>query len=70
MMYMVEDYRYIHKHFIDTVNMYVFFGNVFQINRINLNKDYILLYQEGIELQGIEYDIAIASYIINPTNNK
>ena len=28
--------RYIHKHFIDTVNMDVFFGNVFQINRINL----------------------------------
>lgn len=37
---------------------------------INLNKDYILLQQEGIELHGIDYDIAIASYIINPTNNK
>ena len=37
---------------------------------IDLSKLYILLYQEGIELKGIEYDISIASYILNPTNNK
>lgn len=37
---------------------------------INLTKIYILLKQEGIELKGIDYDIAIASYILNPSNNK
>ena len=37
---------------------------------INLSKVYILLKQEGINLKGINYDIGIASYILNPTNNK
>ena len=36
----------------------------------NLTKTYILLKQVGIDLEGIEYDIAISSYILNPTNNK
>lgn len=36
----------------------------------NLTKTYILLKQVGIDLKGINYDIAIASYILNPTNNK
>jgi DNA polymerase-1 len=37
---------------------------------INLTKTYILLKQVEIDLAGIEYDIAISSYILNPTNNK
>ena len=37
---------------------------------INLSNTYILLKQVGIDLKGIEYDVAIASYILNPTNNK
>ena len=37
---------------------------------INLTKIYILLKQEEINLKGINYDISIASYILNPTNNK
>ncbi len=37
---------------------------------INLTKVYILLRQEGINLKGINYDVAISSYILNPTNNK
>ena len=37
---------------------------------IDLSKTYILLKQEGIDLKGIDYDIAIASYILNPTDNK
>ncbi len=37
---------------------------------IDLSKTYILLRQEDIKLKGIDYDIAIASYILNPTNNK
>ena len=37
---------------------------------IDLTKVYILLKQEGIQLKGINYDIAIAAYILNPTNNK
>ena len=37
---------------------------------INLSKVYILLKQEGITLKGISYDVGIASYILNPTNNK
>ena len=37
---------------------------------IDLSKTYILLKQENINIKGIYYDIAIASYIINPTNNK
>ncbi len=37
---------------------------------IDLTKVYILLKQEGIQLKGINYDIAIATYILNPTNNK
>lgn len=37
---------------------------------IDLTKSYILLKQLGIDLKGIHYDIAIASYILNPSNNK
>ncbi len=37
---------------------------------IDLSKIYILLKQEGINLKGIDYDIAIASYILNSTDNK
>ena len=37
---------------------------------INFNKIYILLKQIGIEIKGMSYDIAIASYILNPSNNK
>lgn len=37
---------------------------------INLTKTYILLKQLGINLKGINFDIAISSYILNPTNNK
>ena len=43
-----------------------------EINKIgiDLGKIYILLKQENISLKGIYYDISIASYILNPTNNK
>lgn len=37
---------------------------------IDLSKVYILLKQEGFTLKGISYDVGIASYILNPTNNK
>ena len=37
---------------------------------INLTKVYILLKQVGITLDGIENDISIGAYILNPTNNK
>ncbi len=37
---------------------------------VNLTKTYILLKQVEIDLKGISYDIAIASYILDPTNNK
>jgi len=37
---------------------------------INLSRDYILLKQQGISLAGIDYDIGIASYILDPTENK
>ena len=37
---------------------------------INLTKEYILLKQNDITLNGIEYDVQIASYILNPSNNK
>lgn len=37
---------------------------------MDLTKSYILLKQVGIDLKGIYYDIAIASYILNPSNNK
>ena len=37
---------------------------------INLTKIYILLEQIGIKLKGIDYDIGIAAYILNPNNNK
>lgn len=37
---------------------------------INLTKTYILLKQVDITLDGIYYDISIASYILNPSNNK
>ena len=37
---------------------------------INLSRDYILLKQKDITLNGIDYDIGIASYILDPTENK
>ncbi len=37
---------------------------------INLTKVYILLKQVDITLEGIENDISIGAYILNPTNNK
>ena len=37
---------------------------------INLTKIYILLKQVDITLEGIENDISIGAYILNPTNNK
>lgn len=37
---------------------------------INLSRDYILLKQLGITFAGIDYDISIASYILDPTENK
>ncbi len=37
---------------------------------IDLSRIYILLKQLGINLKGIDYDISIASYILNPTDNK
>ncbi len=37
---------------------------------MNLSKEYILLKQNDITMHGIEYDIQIASYILNPSNNK
>ncbi len=37
---------------------------------INLSKVYILLKQIGVDLKGINYDIAISSYILNPSHNK
>ena len=37
---------------------------------IDLGRIYILLKQEGIDLNGINYDASIAAYILNPTNNK
>lgn len=37
---------------------------------IDLSKKYILLKQEGITLKGIKFDVSIAAYILNPTNNK
>lgn len=37
---------------------------------IDLTKIYILLKQENISLKGIDYDIGIASYILNSSNNK
>ena len=37
---------------------------------IDLTKIYILLKQVGINIKGMYYDIAIAAYILNPTNNK
>ncbi len=37
---------------------------------INLSRDYILLKQLGIDLNGIFYDVQISAYILNPTENK
>jgi len=36
----------------------------------NLTKTYILLKQENIEMKNIKYDIEVAAYILNPTQNK
>lgn len=35
-----------------------------------IKQDYILLKQENITMQGIEYDAEIAGYLLNPTTNK
>ena len=48
----------------------IFEDEAIKKSSINFNKIYILLKQIGIEIKGIEYDIAIASYILDPTNNK
>ena len=37
---------------------------------INLTKEYILLKQVGINIEGIYYDIAVAGYLLNPINTK
>ncbi len=37
---------------------------------INLTKVYILLKQKGMTLKGIENDISVGAYILNPTNNQ
>ena len=37
---------------------------------VDLTKIYILLKQEEINIKGMEYDVGIATYILNPTNNK
>ena len=37
---------------------------------LNLTKEYILLKQNDITMHGIEYDVQVASYILNPSNNK
>ena len=37
---------------------------------MNLTKEYIMLKQNNITLEGIEYDVQIAAYILNPSNNK
>ncbi len=36
----------------------------------HLSKTYILLKQEGIKLNGLDFDAKIAQYLLNPTNNK
>ena len=48
----------------------IFENETIQKISIDLTKSYILLKQAGIDLKGIHYDIAIASYILNPSNNK
>ena len=48
----------------------IFENETIQKISIDLTKSYILLKQVGIDLKGIHYDIAIASYILNPSNNK
>ncbi len=37
---------------------------------IHLSKTYILLKQEGIKINGLNFDAKIAQYLLNPTNNK
>lgn len=37
---------------------------------INLSKTYILLKQQNITIKGIDYDISIASYVLDPNHNK
>ena len=51
------------------------FKNIFENKEIKKigykqKEDYILLKENGINLSGIYYDIEIAAYIINPTDNK
>lgn len=48
----------------------IFENNNIKKASINLTKLYILLKQEGIELDGISYDAQVASYILNPTSKK
>jgi len=48
----------------------IFEDEVIKKISINMTKPYILLHQIGITLKGIEYDIGIAAYILDPNNNK
>ena len=48
----------------------IFEDGMIKKTSINLTKVYILLKQEDITLDGIENDISIGAYILNPTNNK
>ncbi len=48
----------------------VFEDEAIKKTSINVTKVYILLKQAGITIAGIENDIAIGAYILNPTNNK
>ena len=48
----------------------MFENNEIKKTGINLTKEYILLKQNDITLNGIEYDVQIAAYILNPSNNK
>ena len=62
---------YINFHENEIVKLKDIFENAeIKKTSINLTKVYILLKQVGITLDGIENDISIGAYILNPTNNK
>ena len=48
----------------------VFENETIKKKSIDLTKIYILLKQEEIRIKGMEYDVGIAAYILNSTNNK
>ncbi len=63
------------SNYITINNNLAIFKEIFEDDKIkkisiDLSKIYILLNQENIKLKGIDYDISIASYILNPTDNK